>query len=171
MFTPWNIHCEMNTLRGQLKHSWLENQLCNKTADDVVFLWQQGGWLALEKEFDARIQDALRLADNLEDGFSPAQLIDSLTPFSSVDKTTKNILKQAVHASYLESSGISNLQAPLRKAATALGGAIQKLRELWLDRDTDQGEANLRRAWEDVSLRAHTLLKIMEQLPKGVVLP
>ena len=122
-------------------------------------------------EFEGRVGDVMRLSDDLEDGFSPAQLVDRLTPFAGLSEELKMEIRKAVHTAYLKSSGICDLKAPLREAATSLGESIQKLREAWIEPDTNQGEASLRRAWEDVSQRAHALLKIMEQLPKGVVLP
>ena len=113
-----SIQCSANTLRGQLKHSWLENQLCNKTAHDVVSFWRQEGWPALEMEFEGRVGDVMRLSDDLEDGFSPAQLVDRLTPFAGLSEELKMEIRKAVHTAYLKSSGICDLKAPLREAAT-----------------------------------------------------
>jgi len=170
MLTPWNIPCEANTIRGQLKHSWLENQLCNKKVEDVLYLWSEGKWRALESEFDMRIEETLELADNLAEGFSPAQLVDQLRPLAQLSEGDRVLIKKAVHEAYLESSGILKLQAPLKKAAESLGNAISQLRDAWKTRPQEE-EQKVKQAWEQVSIKANELLEIFKTLPTGVVLP
>lgn len=170
MLTPWNIPCEANTLRGQLKHSWLENQLCNKKTEDVLYLWSEGKWRALENEFDMRIEETLELADNLAEGFSPAQLVDQLRPLARLSESDRALIKKAVHKAYLESSGILELQAPLKKAAKSLSEAISQLRDAWKNKH-QEGEQKVKKAWEAVSMKATELLELFKGLPTGVVLP
>jgi len=165
--------CKANILRGQLKHTWLENQLCASklSVDSVAVMWRQKSWQALDKEFDIRVRQAVQLADDLENGFSPAQLVGRLTPFAELSEELKEQIKVAVHAAYLESSNILDLKEPLSKAALALGKAIKELRVVWHGPKTEEGEIRLRQAWEEVSEQAHALLAVLERLPKGVVLP
>lgn len=158
-------------LRGRLKHSWLENQLLNKTTDEVVYLWGKMGWWALETEFSERVKEVIYLADDLEDGFSPAQLVDHLAPFAKFDPEIQDDIKQAVHIVYLKSSRISDLKMPLQKDAMALGNALDELRDVWRLPMTEDNEVILRKAWQEVSKRAKTLHSLMERLPMGVMLP
>lgn len=171
MLTPWDIPCEANTLRGQLKHSWLENQLCNKKTEDIVSSWQKGRrWSALENEFDMRIKQTLDLAGNLAEGFSPAQLVDQLRPLAQLHDGDRALIKKAVHEAYLESSGIMTLQAPLRDAAKSLGNALSQLRHVWNSK-LPEGEQKVGKAWELVYEKANGLLELFKKLPTGVVLP
>src|SRR2546430_9408115 len=104
------------TLRAQLRHSWLENQIFNKEADDVAFLWGAGFWETLEAQFDSWSSAAVQLADELESGFSPAWLIDNLSPFSALSEVARAQLRQVIHARYLRASHIAELRVPLRDA-------------------------------------------------------
>lgn len=171
MGTPWNISCETNTLRGQLKHSWLENQVLNKTSDNVINFWKSTGWKALEQQFAVHIRKAIQLSDEQESGFSPAQLVDTLTPFEKVNDETKELIKQAVHKAYLESSNITQLKVPLKEAAEELEKALGHLLEAWNQQVSEKSELELKKAWDEFLTRARKLHSVLEQLPKGIVLP
>jgi len=165
------IECQANLLRGCLKHSWLENQLLNKTTDEVIYLWEEIGWAALDKEFSERVNEAIYLADDLESGFSPAQLVDHLAPFAKLNQETKVLIKQAVHKAYLKSSKIPDFREPLREAAITLGEALDELRNVWQLPVTEDNEQLLMGVWLKVNTRAKALHTMLERLPKGVVLP
>ena len=165
------ISCEASVLRGRLKHSWLENQLLNKTSEEVVYLWRETGWGALDKEFSQRVSETITLADELEEGFSPAQLVVHLAPLSKAHQETKDLIKQAVHRAYLESSKIVDLKEPLREKAISLGEVLDELRKVWRLPKTEDSEQTLRDVWQKVGMRAKALHSILERLPKGVVLP
>ncbi len=171
MLVVSSFPCSSNILRGRLKHSWLENQLLNKTADEVVYLWKETGWGALDNEFSMRVSETITLAENLVQGFSPAQLVDSLAPLARLDQETRDLIKQAVHKAYLESSGITELSQPLCKAAKALEAALDQLRTVWRRPVTVANEKDLKNAWQMVSTQAKALHAVLERLPKGVVLP
>lgn len=163
--------CQANQSRGRLKHSWLENQLLNKNPEEVVFLWQNTGWTALDKEFSVRIKEAVDLADNLENGFSPKELVEQLAPLSHIDEETKGLIKKAVHTAYLKSSNITDLKLPLRDNAMALGGALDELRAVWILPVDVNNEQILKHVWVKVSVNAKALHSILAKLPKGMVLP
>ncbi len=169
MLTPWNIPCDANTLRGQLKHSWLENEILFISVETVITLWRQGG-SDLATRYAVRVQDLSRFADSLADGFSPAQLVDTLKPFGGLSTEMKSAIKGAVHAAYLESSGILALQAPLKAAARGMEAALHELSQAWI-LPQPQGEDAVRAAWEDVHEKSRALIMELERLPKGVVLP
>ena len=171
MGTPWNISCDTNTLRGQIKHSWLENQVLNKTSDNIIDFWKANGWKALEQQFAVHIRKAVQLSDELESGFSPAQLVDTLRPFEKVDDETKELIKEAVHKAYLESSNITELKASLKEAAEELEKALKHLLEAWDQQVSEKSERELKETWNEFLTRARKLHSVLEQLPKGIVLP
>lgn len=170
MLFPWNTPCDANTIRGQLKHSWLDNQILNKSAADVGFLRKQGSWPSLYSEFDTRLEDAQRLAGMIESGFSPALLIDSLTVFADLDARSRADLKQAVHAVYVTAFRPSDFVPTYEKAVKELRTAITDFRNAW-DIQTNSGEDLVVGTWEQVIKRAKTLEKVLNSLPKGIVLP
>lgn len=171
MLTPWQIPCEASIRRGQLKHSWLENQVLNKRAEDVVTFRQRGGWPALENEFEEWVKDARTLAAELTDGFSPAQLVDTVTPFRRLSEKDKQRIKQPLHAAYLENSGITNLRLLLQEAAESLDKALKELLEEWQQPATSGSDQALCAAWSVFVERATNLKNVLERLPKGIVLP
>lgn len=169
MLTPWNIPCDANTLRGQLKHSWLENEVLNISIETVIALWQQG---AVDRavKYAARIADLDHLADSFVDGFSPSLLVDTLKPFGGLSMDEKTAIKSAVHTAYLESSGILALQVPLNAAAMGMKTSLQELSDAWA-LPHHKSEDAVRMAWENVRTKARALILELEHLPKGVVLP
>lgn len=167
MLTPWDIPCEANTLRGHLKHSWLENELGIMTTKNILSAWRKGmKW----PEFDVHIKEVFCLADNLAEGFSPAQLVDQLRALAQLSEGDRALIKKSVHKAYLESSGIMKLEVPLKKAAQSLGDAISQLRDAWKIKHPE-GEQKVEEAWELVSMKAKELLDVFQNLPTGVVLP
>jgi hypothetical protein len=161
--------CEANILRGQIKHSWLENEILYISIETVITLWRQSG-TDLTVKYATRLQDLSLLAENLAESFSPAQLVDKLKPFSGLTAEEKIAIKVAIHAAYLESSGILALQAPLKAAAVDLEAALQKLSRVWI-LPQSQGEDAVRAAWAGVRETACALIEVLELLPRGIVLP
>ncbi len=52
--------CPAETLRGQLKHSWLENQVRDIDTDDIVSFWKDGEWAdTVATVFFHRLQQTL----------------------------------------------------------------------------------------------------------------
>lgn len=166
---PFSSHTSVTC--GQLKHSWLENQVLNKTSDNIIDFWKAKGWNALEEQFEVHIKKAINLSEELEYGFSPAQLVDRLTPFEKVDCETKELIKQVVHKAYLESSNITELKVPLKKAAKELEKAFEHMLEAWNQPVSETNEKKLRKTWGIFLTMARKLHSILEQLPKGIVLP
>ncbi|WP_333875784.1 hypothetical protein [Methylobacter sp.] len=169
ILTPWNIACDANTLRGQLKHSWLENEVLYISIETVINLWQQSR-ADLATRYAMRVQDLSRLVDSLADGFSPAQLVDTLKPFGGLTAEMKSAIQDTVHAAYLESSGILALQVSLEAAAMGMEAALQKLSRVWALAQPEN-ESKVRTAWKGVREKASALVMELERLPKGGMLP
>jgi hypothetical protein len=162
--------CEANALRAQLRHSWLANQILNKSATDVAFLRKQGSWPALDSEFDMRLEEAQRLAGMIEPGFSPALLVDILPMFASWESSARSNLKQAVHLAYVVAFKPGNLLPPYQTAVEDLKTAVNAFRRAW-GMPIDRGDAPVTETWSRVLGCARTLEKILDSLPKGIVLP
>src|SRR4051812_20756218 len=95
------LMCNAAVHRGRLKHSWLENQILNKSAAKVLQLRSAGPWEALEKRFSLRVQETVELAGRIVDDYSPAQLVDKISLFGHLDEGTRARLKNGVHLAYL----------------------------------------------------------------------
>ena len=172
MFTPWNISCPVNILRGQLKHTWLENQVCNKSADDIANFWRTKSWDNVIGEiFPYRIDQSRQLANEMLSGFSPAQLVDQLSPLQSLPHDSRSRLKDVLHSAYLESSGISSLSELLSQELENFTEEFAKFLTVWNTERTDTNEVALRDGWKQLQQIANSLLAVFEKLPKGVVLP
>lgn len=165
--------CWADTKRGQLKHSWLENQVRDLDGDTIVSFWKEGLWQdKIKMEFPQRLQHALELAERLAEGFSPAQLVDQLIPLSSLTLEQRQQLKLAIHQAYLEVSNITALVEPIRQCCHALQPEIEDLGRLWSIPFSTEGADDLRACWERFrGGHATTLHDLLEQLPRGVILP
>lgn len=166
------IPCTANALRDKLRHTWLENQIFFYDVDDVVSFWEDGDWSnTINSVYPELIQEAIDLANNLVDGFSPAQLIDELLSLKPLSKDTRNRFKKAVHEAYLSATNISSVENPLREAATAMQIELMELQRLWGMPHGADNEKALRQCWERIGLKGKPLHSLLGKLPKGVVLP
>lgn len=171
MLTPYNIPCDANVIRGQLRHHWLENQILNKTPEDVLFIWQtEERWDALETEFEYRIAQAIKFTDDMIDGFSPKQLVDKIAILSSLSSETKILLKDKIHKVYMESSNIQNISISFQRAVKSLEGDIKKFKKVWKQSNSERNEA-IAESYQAVLESATLLHDVIKLLPKGVVLP
>ncbi len=156
---------------ARLRHSWLGNQLLNKAPSDVVHLWRQGSWAALDRQFAHRVRRVVDLAAELEEELSPARLVESLEVFQRLPNETRLILSDAVHESYRRTYPAAAVAETVVSVARSLGDAIDELRVAWGAERSGEGEVALVRVWNDVQQRAAELLRLLECLPRGVVLP
>lgn len=167
-----DLRCDANIRRGQLKHSWLDHKVRDKSADDVAKFWRDGSWAnEIAKIFPYRINQARDLASGLANGFSPAQLVDRLGPLQNLPEESRDKLKKAVHAAYLEKTEILSLAESLHREVENFAGKFEKFRVLWNQEHTRENEMALREAWQQLQKSGDALLAVFETLPKGVVLP
>lgn len=171
MLTPWRIHCDGENLRGVLKHAWLEHDVEKVSAERAVERsLQENGWHALEVEFPVRFGQARKLADGLEELFSPAPLIDKCAAFGAVPEPLRERLRCTIHNAYLESSGIRELQTPLRAAVDAFERAVAGFRNTVM-KCGDGDLAKAQEAWRNVLAEAAVLKAELNALPHGIVFP
>lgn len=171
MLAPFNIPCDVNNIRGQLRHHWLENQILNKTPEDVLFIFQnEKKWNALETEFEYRIAQAIKLSDDMIEGFSPRQLVEKITLLSSLSNDTKILLKDKIHKIYFENSNIQSISTRFKDAVKFLSDDIKALKKEW--GETTSGENNaIKEKYQAVLDSATLLYNLIKLLPKGVALP
>jgi hypothetical protein len=165
------IPCETAIFRDQLKHTWIENQIKNKSEEEVVFLWLGPRWPVLEREFPLRVQEAHQLAKDLETRFSPAQLVDRLAPLARLPDDTRSTIRQAVHAAYLDRSGIAALKQTLTEAVQVMREALDQFLDAWKQPVSDEAEQRVRESWRQLYHCAESLRNELDRLPGGVVLP
>ena len=165
-----SLLCPASLTRGQLKHSWLENQILNKTAEEIV-VQHAAGWPALVSEFEERVTQTRMLAEDVEYGFSPAQLIDRLEWLSTLSAEQKGAIKQAVHAAYLENMNTKALRVSLLDAVELFDSALRHVIDEWKKPQTTISESRLSEAWNDLLDSAFSLVDALDQLPREIVLP
>lgn len=156
--------------RGRLKHSWLENEVLNKTPEIVVTLRREVGWPELQR-FPNDATQALALADDVEFGFSPARLVDECAPLAALPKDQRAIIRREVHAAYLKCFDARGASDSLRDAVTRMKAAIAALLDEWHKPDGSISDGELQARWRAVLNEAEHLRSALEALPKGIVLP
>lgn len=171
MFSAWNIECEGETLRGVIKHSWLEHQILATTSEQALRRSAApGGWSAFEREFPIRLGQARDLAVRLLELFSPATLVEECMAFAKLDADAKNQLKVALHEAYLETSGIMTVREPLLVAVDQLETALDAFRSA-CPSGTRGNSVAAAHAWTLVLAAATQLATLLDRLPKGIVFP
>jgi len=156
--------------RGRLKHSWLENQVLNKTPAIVVALRHEVGWPELRR-FPSDVEQAITLADEVEFGFSPASLVDKCAPLAGLPEDLRNIIREAVHAAYLRCFDVHTAAQCLLNAADRMMVALSSLLAEWDKPDDALSDAGLQSRWRMVLDAAEPLRDALDALPKGIVLP
>ncbi len=156
--------------RSVLKHSWLENEVLNKTSKVVVFLRHTEGWPSLPRFLDES-QRALALADCVENGFSPASLVDECAPLVRLPRDLRECIRSAIHASYLDYFDASGKAQDLRNASIQMHAALVALLREWSNDIELINDSELEVGWQKVLDKAEMLRDALDALPRGIVLP
>ena len=168
--TPWNISCEVNYRRAQIKHAFLENDIRDVSAKNRANYWLND--VTKVKNFQGSIKIADNLAREMVDGFSPRQLVDNLEPLQCLDNETRSAIKEAVHQVYLETSGIVELNEEYKAGLDAFKKVFDPFLELWKSLERISTNKHfIEEAWPQVQESSKPFHAIMEKLPMGVVLP
>lgn len=161
---------ELSATRSVIKHSWLENRILNKTPDAICALWLTGDWKALNGEFLDCERDAEMFGQTFVESFSPARLVDLVGPLTQLDSGDKAALRTWLHEAYLAKQSVSKLAPMYMKALVELRGGLAALRKAWL-LSRPEGRRQIHDCARRVVASAGRLRDIMEQIPKGLVLP
>lgn len=156
--------------RGRLKHSWLENEVLNKDPETVVTLRHEFGWPELER-FVADAEQALKLAQEVEYGFSPARLVDGCVPLSALLEDQRNAIREGVHAAYLGCFDAIGAGQCLHEAANQMKTALLAMLDEWNKTDGVISDDRLQALWRSVLNAAEHLRNALDVLPRGIVLP
>jgi hypothetical protein len=162
--TPEAIQC------GRLKHSWLENQILNKTPEKVVRLRRTLGWPALA-HFLGNASEAITLANQVEFGFSPARLVDESGPLARLAKPDCKAIREAVHLAYLKQFDAEKNGREIRIRAERIRSTLDTTLEEWRKPDDVVLDSVLKAQWCAVLEAAVSLRDALDALPKAIVLP
>lgn len=157
-------------VRGRLKHSWLENEILNKTPEVVVVLRHSAGWPALH-HFSNEAKQAVALADEIESGFSPARLVDECAPLAALAEDQRNALRTAAHEAYLACFDVRGAADRLSEAAKNMQVSLTGLLVEWDKGDDAVSDEELLARWQSVLDKAELLRDALDALPRGIVLP
>ena len=160
----------MAVVRGRLKHSWLENEVLNKTPEVVVLLRHGAGWPAL-RHFSTEAEQAVALANEIESGFSPARLVDECAPLAALAEDQRNAIRTAAHEAYLACFDVRGAANRLGMAASDMQASLSELLAEWAKSDDAVSDVVLLDSWQSVLDKAELLRDALDALPRGIVLP
>jgi len=153
-------------VRGQLLHSWLENQVLNTKQDKIDRVREGERWETPGK-FMPRVKQAIRLAENLVDCYSPRQLVYRLSALSSLSDGQKGRLGAALHEIYCSTCGVEDLARRLKESAEAVKESLREFLECLSAEDRREVPSS----WERFRANAERLYAALQEVPKGVVIP
>lgn len=159
------LPCHASNLRGQLKHTYLTNKVClNTLPEDLLesMLEQERG-IPQHQVIREKITELLDALESLENGFSPAQLVDQLNVFRQMPTTEREAMKQRIHQQFASEFRLTERKCRLAQMAQTFMAAL----DLFLSQTkcaTDAAKASMNRVQE----AAAALILELEDLPKGI---
>jgi hypothetical protein len=156
----FTLPCRAASVRGELKHSYLTNSICLKTQPDrlkVSMTCEENG-IPRHNIIRNQIQELLELMGSSENGFSPAQLLDQLSPFQELSERERDLLKAQIHRQFVENFQLAQRQEQLEKTSATF---LSELDAFLLQPATKAG-------MEKVQTTARILIGELENLPKGI---
>src|SRR5947207_15614254 len=113
----FGLPCRAAIVRSQLKHKYLTNTICLKMGSEELLqsmLYEEEG-IRRERRIRFLIEELLELLCRQNDGFSPAQLLDRLEPFTLESPEKLQYLKNRVQERFARefelAERIASLQA------------------------------------------------------------
>jgi len=154
------LPCRAASLRGQLKHSYLTNTICLKTQPDrlAVSMTSDENGIPRHKIIRSHIHELLELLGSPEQGFSPAQLLDQLSPFRELSVNERGSLKEKIHRQFAREFQLAPRKAQFEKTSALF------LAEL----DAFLSHPLTKVGMEKVQAAARILIGELENLPKGI---
>lgn len=161
------IPCDIDNLCASLEHTWLKNRLLYQIESNREL------WAASEEDelprilgnIPKQIQRARELIAGIYDGYSPAQLVDTV-PLSVLPTEIKTVIKDAVHNSFLHLGLIQPLVIELESALNLFESVVWKMDSEWKD-----GPHARTRVIDELKTAAVRLRKALLALPREVILP
>lgn len=170
--------CPSADLRAHLLHEW-EKGFGFGISIASVEAWYSGSSKSASRRFAARLEQdgdfaqclmqTRELVKAMVDGFSPKQLIDQGV-LASLPSEIRDKLKTAVHERYLAETTITDLKHSLSEAIRDLETAILKFAAAWKAEPPHNAE-EVKRGYTTVQDAARHVRDVLDQLPKGILLP
>ena len=158
---------------GALRHTWLARRLL------PALRWKRQEWLdgpweapvpAVLAGVDMHLRRARELADGALERHSPARLVDE-GPLEDLPEELKAVVRQAVHQCYVKTGVMQARAAELRGAADELEKTVAEVREAWLLTHHARRRVVLEEFLDKTEAAARRLLRALDCLPDGVILP
>lgn len=159
------LPCKAASLRGKLKHSYLENAVCLPTlAEDLSdsLTYKENG-VARHQLIRQQIREFAELMDNLEQGFSPAQLVDQLRPFRDLTIEQRSVLKSQIGNRFSEDFQLADRK---KKLGLAAGEFLEDL-DVFLRTPPENANSAQSRMLK-VQDSARSVIRELETMPKGI---
>lgn len=164
-FVQFALPCKASSLRGKLKHSYLDNAVCLPTlAEDLVesLTYKESG-VARHQVIRQQIREFTELMDSSEQGFSPAQLVDQLRPLRDLTAEDRRALKEQIHRQFSKDFQLAERKSSFELAA---GEFLDDL-DVFLATPSEDGKSPQSKMLK-VQDSARSLVRELEKMPKGI---
>lgn len=159
------LACRAASVRGQLKHTYLTNKVCLKTLPEDLLesmIYMERG-VPQHQEIRNKIAELLDVFSSADKGFSPAQLIDQLSPFRQLPGHEREAMKEQVHRQFADEFRLAERKTRLEQRARDFLGAL----DFFLTQVNAAASA-AKFGMERVQETARGLIRELETLPKGI---
>ena len=158
-------------LVGRLRHSWLENQVLNKSEDDVVALWREGPWNALEQDFPAYLARARALTPHLTSAYSPARWVELSPLRAALPAGERERMAGALDEMYAARGGLGDLPERIDECLSAVDRALVVVISRWRDARVPEGRQIVAAGWTAFREDARRLHGLLRELPDRPWMP
>lgn len=159
------LPCLASSVRGQLKHTYLTNKVCLKTLPEDLLesmIYKERG-VPQHQEIRNKIAELLDVFGSADKGFSPAQLIDQLSPFLQLPGHERAAMKEQVHRQFADEFRLAERKTRLEQRARDFLGALDFFLTL-----VNAAATAAKLGMERVQETARGLIRELESLPKGI---
>ncbi len=156
-------------LRARISHEWLENMLLPEDARTMLARLNAGKAGMFLRAFETYEREALDLAGRLHE-FSSSTLVPLLPPLDDLDEAQRRRMCARLDEIYAAQVDVEGLGARYRQALALLSAALATFRVLLSKAQRPTAEA-VQTAWAGVLHQALEFRAVVDDVPKGVVLP
>ena len=159
------LPCHAANLRGQLKHTYLTNKVCLKTLPEDLLesmLYKERG-IPQHQVIRNQVSELLGVLDSVEHGFSPAQLVDQLSPFHDLPFENRRTMKEQMHRQFVREFRLAERKRRLERMSKAFLASLDAFLA-----SVPVAAAAAKTGMEKVQEAARALIRELESLPKGI---
>lgn len=161
--------CLADNLRAKLSHRQLRTLVLGARPEDIEKRKRDGKtWTNIESllEIEELVSQAKQLTDIMVTGFSPSQLLDTLVPLQELPDSTKSTIRKVLDRVYVEATGIDGMKKRFATAVSSVEKEFKRLETAWNSNNID-----ISILYKNILESARLLLKVLDEMPKGIVLP